>query len=135
MIASTLTGISLDPKTADTAFIANGARVCGNADSNMPKILNSPWFFGLGLKTTPLHVPLDLKLAQQLIAGGAYILGSVDIHIFVIDAVNPANNTIHLRDPDNTCNPDGYWNSNSVPWISNVSGPHYWLYAYAIMKI
>jgi hypothetical protein len=100
----------------------------------MPVFLNSQWFAEKGFKAVPLEMPLDLTLAQDFLSQGYLILGSVSVHIFPIDSVNPAEKTVHLRDPDKTCDPAGYWASATTPWIYK-GVPQAMIYAYAIKKV
>lgn len=133
MIMSTL-GYPINPKETDLVFNQLGARICGDEPSQMPVFLGSQWFAEKGFKAVPLEMPLDLNLAQDFLSQGYLILGSVTPHIFPIDAVNPAEGTVHLRDPDKTCDPAGYWAPAKQPWIFR-GVPQAMIYAYAIKKV
>lgn len=133
MIMSTL-GYQINPKETDLVFNQIGARACGDEVSYMPRFLGSQWFADKGFKSQELAMPLDLNVAQDLLGQGYLILGSVLPHIFVIDAVNPADGTVHLRDPDKTCDPSGYWAPARTPWIFHGE-PQTMIYAHAIKKV
>lgn len=138
MIISTLgnkSGLNLNPKQVDLEFNKHNWRYCGDEPTlSMDSVLKSDWFKNMGFQAQPLAMPLNLNLANELLTNNYLILASVKPHIFVIDAVNPKEGTVHLRDPDKTCDPNGYWASSTTPWIYKGI-PQVMIYAYAIKKI
>lgn len=133
MVMSSL-GRIITPKEVDSIFVKSGWRACGDAPSYMTTALESQWLKDEGFKSTALAMPLNLEQAKELLNNNFLIIASVRPHIFVIDDVNPSDGTVHLRDPDKTCNPAGYWASSRTPWIFQ-GVPQSMIYAYAIKKV
>jgi hypothetical protein len=131
MVLSTF-GTTMTPPEVDNEM--RPFRACGYVDSRMQEALQSKWLASKGIKTQNLGVgngkPLDLQVAKQVLDNGGLIIGSVDIHIFVVDGVDVEKNTIHVRDPDG-CNPKGYDSNFLRPWHNR---PNPWYYAYALKK-
>lgn len=132
MVLSTF-GDPITPPEMDKVFQSRGWRQCSpDAVSYMTTAIETLLpEKGYTVRQLTWQQPLDLNKAKEYILNKYLIIGSVYAHIFVVDGVNPANNTIHMQDPARKgCeNPGGYDASNSAPW-----GGQGWYYAYAVKK-
>lgn len=144
MILSTF-GITTTPPQAADLFRDVGARACGDG-SVIPiafsKLLPSRGFTYLQILQNPpvgvsnATVPrpsLNLTTAKNYLDQGYLILGSTEGHIFVVDDVDIAKDSVHMQDPAGpgcrTREQGGYWSPNNFPWLGNS-----WYYAYVVKK-
>ncbi len=121
-------GDTILPPDMDKIFQQRGWRSCGDNPSYMQSAVQT-LLPEMGYEYHALGVPLNLSRAQEYLDAGYLIIGSTFGHIFVIDGVNPANNTLSLRDPGRCENKDGVIRSASAPW-----GGQALYYAYAVKK-
>lgn len=125
-------GENITPFETDQIFINNQWRSCGNYPSAMTAAINNLLpDRGYTVRLLTYGNPLNLQEAKEYIDNGYLIIGSTSFHIFVVDDVNLARNTVHLRDPDTSCAyPNGYDSPANRPW-----GNESWYYAYAVKKM
>lgn len=121
-------GDTILPPDMDKIFQQRGWRSCGDNPSYMQSAVQT-LLPEMGYEYHALGVPLNLTRAQEYLDAGYLIIGSTFGHIFVIDGVNPANNTLSLRDPGRCENKDGVVRPASAPW-----GGQALYYAYAVKK-
>lgn len=121
-------GDTILPPDMDKMFQQRGWRACGDSPSYMQTAVQK-LLPEMGYEYHALGVPLNLGRAQEFLDAGYLIIGSTFGHIFVIDGVNPQNNTVRLRDPGRCENAGGVIRSASTPW-----GGQSLYYAYAVKK-
>lgn len=124
-------GDTITPLEMDKIFNTRGNpwRTCGDNPSYMPSAINT-YLPERGYDVKMLSQgKLNLTTAKQYIDDGYLIIGSVSIHIFVIDGVNIADDTVHMRDPARCGDAGIYWTPNSAPWRG-----YQWYYAFAVKK-
>jgi hypothetical protein len=121
-------GDTIIPPDMDKIFQQRGWRTCGDNVSYMQAAVQA-YLPEMGYEYHALGVPLNLNRAQEYLNAGYLIIGSTFGHIFVIDGVNPSDNTLRLRDPGRCENKDGVIRSASSPW-----GGQALMYAYAVKK-
>jgi len=126
-------GNTMNPQEVDQIFGSRKWRTCGNNESLMPAAIQT-LLPEKGYDVEALSVPLNLTKAKEYIEKGYLIIGSVSIHIFVIDEVYPERNAFRQRDPI-TCNAQGWIErKNDAPWVG-ASGTRFpWYYAFAVRK-
>ena len=112
----------------DKTFQQRKWRACGDNVSYMQTAIQA-LLPENGYEYHQLGVPLNLSRAQEYLNAGYLIIGSTFGHIFVIDGVNQANNTLRLRDPGRCENKDGVVRPASAPWAGQAL-----MYAYAVKK-
>lgn len=123
-------GDTLTPLQMDRdIFQKRGWRACGDNVSYMQTAIQT-LLPENGYEYHALGAPLDLTRAQEYLNAGYLIIGSTFGHIFVIDGVDVANQTLRLRDPGRCENKDGVIRSASTPW-----GGQRLIYSYAVKKI
>ena len=146
MIA-TAQGIRLTPVEMDRIFRQNGARPCNGVTSS-PTLFENSWFKENFTKVDLTYrKPLDLTLAKRYLDEGYLIYASHEEfpcqigrdcknpngtvnHIFVVDGVDVANNTINVRDPINCTRKDLV----EIPGNIRMKNFDSWYYAYAIKR-
>lgn len=120
----TITPLQMDQEI----FRKRGWRTCGDSPSYMQTAIQT-LLPEMGYEYQPLGVPLNLTRAQEYLNAGYLIIGSTFGHIFVIDGVNIASNTLRLRDPGRCENKDGVIRPANAPWNGQAL-----YYAYAVKK-
>ncbi len=149
MVLSTFKQVVTPPEMAGI-FKTNGFDTCGDG-SQMEKALQSQWLSNLGFVTDNRMLTsgsvgriLDLEVAKKVLDAGGLIIGSSAVfpcancsqgvrtvnHIFVIDGVDLATNTVSIRDPNNCSYGDG--NDENPNKIVHRVDEFPWLYAYSI---
>lgn len=121
-------GDTILPPDMDKIFQQRKWRACGDNVSYMENAIQS-LLPESGYEYHKLGIPLNLTRAQEYLNAGYLIIGSTFGHIFVIDGVNIAANTLSLRDPGLCENKDGVVRSASTPWAGQAL-----MYAYAVKK-
>lgn len=110
-------------------FQQRGWRVCGDNPSLMETAIQT-LLPENGYEIRALGAPLNLNRAQEYLNAGYLIIGSTSGHIFVIDGVDPASQTLRLRDPGRCENKDGVIRPASAPWAGQPL-----TYSYAVKKV
>lgn len=147
-------GQPINPIDVDTTFQdpANRWRACDDIGTLSTGFLTSSWLTNLGFSTAPFSVvpqlgTFDVNLARQMIDQGYWILGSSPdfpctnlasgtscSHIFAIDNVDPATETIHVQDPNN-CQYGAAGAQQGPRQTLAANGAFTWYWAYPIRRL
>ncbi len=141
MVLSTF-GINTNPAQAAKIMTDGSFNTCGQGSRMEAMLQNKSFLNKISLDPgPPLRTGniIDLQLAKEYIDKGYLIIGSSDRfpicncgHIFVVQDVNPANNTVFIRDPANC--PDGKGVERDINRTYQVSS-FIWKYAYPVKKL
>lgn len=159
-------GVNMTPPQVDQVYRdpSHMWRTCSDDNSFTQTALQSSWLSSLGFTVAKIEVAngiLDANTAKNYLDNGYLLIGSSDkfpivsllpgtypfqSHIFVVDQINLADDTVDIRDPNN-CNysDDGVEiqanrlrNLRSLCLVSNPNcgtPSNNWGYAYALKKI
>lgn len=121
-------GDTIIPPDMDKIFQSRGWRSCADIGSSMQTAVQT-LLPENGYEYHALGAPLNLERAQEYLNAGYLIIGSTSDHIFVIDGVDPANQTVRLRDPGRCENAPGVIRPANTPWAGQS-----FTYSYAVKK-